>query len=155
MTINNTGAYNKNDRNFKSAKDLIRTLVEVVSRGGNFLLNVGPEPDGTIQPEFQERLLTMGKWLSVNGESIYGTTYGPIQGLTDVRTTARGRNVYVHVFDWPNEITVPGLPGQVESISLLAGEKPVEFHQNGPSLVMKTAGPQPDPYVTVFRLKMR
>ena len=60
MTINNTWAYNKNDRDFKSATQLIRTLVEVVSKGGNLLLNVGPTPEGTIQPEFQERLLAIG-----------------------------------------------------------------------------------------------
>ena len=56
MTINNTWAYNANDHEFKSAQFLIRSLVEVASRGGNFLLNVGPQPDGQIQPEFQERL---------------------------------------------------------------------------------------------------
>jgi alpha-L-fucosidase len=68
---------------------LIRSLVEVASRGGNFLLNVGPQPDGVIQPEFQERLPTIGSWLSVNGESIYGTTYGPLQGVLSIRTTVK------------------------------------------------------------------
>src|SRR5207253_6471137 len=74
MTINNTWAYNMHDREFKSAQFLIRGLVEVASRGGNFLLNVGPQPDGVIQPEFQDRLRAIGEWLSVNGESIYETT---------------------------------------------------------------------------------
>jgi alpha-L-fucosidase len=156
MTINHTWAYNKNDRDFKSAKDLVRTLVEVASRGGNFLLNVGPEPDGTIQPEFQERLLAIGKWLRVNGEAIYGTTYGPLQSLSFGRTTVKGRNVYLHVFDWKQEqITVPGLTGNVDSVSLLAGDRPVSFHQNGTTLVLNTSGIDPDPYVTVFRLKLR
>jgi alpha-L-fucosidase len=156
MTINHTWAYNKNDRDFKSAKDLVRTLVEVASRGGNFLLNVGPEPDGTIQPEFQERLLAIGKWLRVNGEAIYGTTYGPLQSLSFGRTTAKGRNVYLHVFDWQAEqITVPGLTASVESVSLLAGDRPVPFHQNGTTLVLNTSGIDPDPYATVFRLKLR
>jgi alpha-L-fucosidase len=156
MTINHTWAYNKNDRDFKSAKDLVRTLVEVASRGGNFLLNVGPEPDGTIQPEFQERLLAIGKWLRVNGEAIYGTTYGPLQSLSFGRTTAKGRNVYLHVFDWQaDQFTVPGLTASVESVSLLAGERPVPFHQNGNTLVLNTSGIDPDPYVTVFRLKLR
>ena len=157
MTINGTWAYNKNDRDFKSAKDLIRTLVEVASKGGNFLLNVGPEPDGTIQPEFQERLRTIGKWLSVNGEAIYGTTYGPLQALSFGRTTAKGTNIYLHVFDWPAspELSIPGLSDKVQSVTLLAGSRNVHFHQSGGNLVLDTTGVQPDPYVTVFRLSMQ
>lgn len=156
MTINHTWAYNKNDRDFKSAKELVRTLIEVASRGGNFLLDVGPEPDGTIQPEFRERLLAIGQWLSVNGESIYGTTYGPLQTLSFARTTAKGRTIYLHVFDWQKEqLTVPGLTGNVESVRLLAGNRPVSFHQNGTSLVLDTSGIQPDPYATVFSVKLQ
>src|SRR5277367_2433377 len=89
MTINNTWAYNMHDHDYKSAQFLIRGLVEVVSRGGNFLLNVGPQPDGVIQPEFQERLRAIGDWLAVNGDSIYGTTNGPVQGISSIRTTAK------------------------------------------------------------------
>jgi alpha-L-fucosidase len=156
MTINQTWAYNKNDRDFKSSKDLVRTLIEVASRGGNFLLNVGPQPDGTIQPEFQERLLAIGKWLAVNGEGIYGTTYGPLQTLSFGRTTAKGRTVYLHVFDWQKEqLTIPGIPGNVDSVSLLAGNRPVSFHQNGNTLILNTSGIEPDAYATVLRIKLR
>jgi alpha-L-fucosidase len=70
MTINSTWAYNSHDHEYKSSQMLIRSLVEVASRGGKFLLNVGPQPDGVIEPEFQERLRAIGSWLSVNGESI-------------------------------------------------------------------------------------
>ena len=63
--------------------------MEVTTEGGNFLLNVGPTPEGTIQPEFQERLRALGKRLKVNGESIYGTTYGPLQDLPFGKTTAK------------------------------------------------------------------
>ncbi len=154
MTINGTWAYNKGDRGFKSAQHLIRTLVEVASRGGNFLLNVGPGPDGTIQPEFQERLRAIGNWLSVNGEAIYGTTYGPLQALSFGRTTAKGDNVYLTVFDWPSgdQLQVPGLGRKVTSVKLLAGNTPVRFEQNGANLVLRTAGITPDANATVFRL---
>jgi alpha-L-fucosidase len=156
MTINHTWAYNKNDRDFKSAKDLVRTLIEVASKGGNFLLNVGPEPDGTIQPEFRERLLAMGKWLAVNGEGIYGTTYGPLQTLSFGRTTAKGRTIYLHVFDWRKEqLTVAGLKGSVDSVSLLAGNRAVSFRQNGDELVLNTSPIEPDAYATVLRMKLR
>ncbi len=156
MTINHTWAYNKNDRAFKSSKDLVRTLIEVASRGGNFLLNVGPEPDGSIQPEFRERLLAIGKWLSVNGDSIYGTTYGPLQNLPFGRTTAKGRYIYLHVFDWPSgPLSVPHLPGKLESVTLLNGDRPVPFEQHGETVSIQTAGLQPDPYATVFKLTMQ
>lgn len=155
MTINHTWAYNKNDRDFKSAKDLVRTLIEVASRGGNFLLDVGPAPDGTIQPEFRERLLAMGKWLAVNGEAIYGTTYGPLQTLPFGRTTAKGRTIYLHVFDWQKEqLTVPELTGSVDAVSLVAGDRPVSFRQNGHALVLDTSGIEPDAYATVLRIKL-
>ena len=110
MTINQTWAYNKNDHDYKSAQTLIRSLVEVASRGGNLLLNVGPQPDGQIQPEFQERLKAVGAWLTVNGESIYGTTYGPVQNVPGLRTTAGPKSIYVHVFDWtPSGCTLAGI----------------------------------------------
>ncbi|HEX4169840.1 MAG TPA: alpha-L-fucosidase [Bryobacteraceae bacterium] len=156
MTINHTWAYNKNDRDFKSSKQLVRTLIEVASRGGNFLLNVGPQPDGGIQPEFQERLLAIGKWLSVNGDSIYGTTYGPLQNLSFGRTTSKGRYIYLHVFDWPSgPLSVPQLTGKVASVTLLAGDRAVSFEQQSGNLIIQTTGLQPDPYATVFKLRMQ
>src|SRR5246500_2581251 len=131
MTINNQWAYNANDRDFKSAQFLIRGLVEVASRGGNFLLNVGPRPDGTIQPEFQERLRAIGDWLSVNGDSIYGSTYGPVQGINAIRTTSKRNIIFVHVFDWPSAaLDVPGLKAKVISAHLLATGQAVVFRQS-------------------------
>jgi alpha-L-fucosidase len=92
---------------------LIRSLVEVASRGGNFLLNVGPQPDEVIQPEFQERLPTIGSWLSVNGESIYGTTYGPLQGVLSIRTTVKKDKIFVRVFDRPRgPLEIDGLQSE-------------------------------------------
>lgn len=155
MTINNTWAYNKNDHDYKSAQMLIRSLVEVASRGGNFLLNVGPQPDGQIQPEFQERLRAIGQWLTLNGDSIYGTTYGPIQGLKDLRTTAKDKSIYVHVFDWTAPVCeIPGFEGRLLSARLLADGRPLTFRQTEGKLQIDVPAQAPDPNVSVIALKL-
>jgi alpha-L-fucosidase len=151
MTINNTWAYNLHDREFKSSQFLIRGLVEVASRGGNFLLNVGPQPDGLIQPEFQERLHAIGEWLAVNGESIYGTTYGPVQGLASLRTTAKNKKIFVHVFDWPSSaLDIGGLEAKVVSAHWLATGQPLKFHQTEAKLEIELPAQAPDPNVSTI-----
>ena len=153
MTINNTWAYNKNDLKYKSSQQLIRMLVEVASKGGNFLLNVGPTPEGTIQPEFEERLRAIGKWLEVNGEAIYGTTYGPLQRLTFGRSTAKGNTIYLHVFDWPaGKLEIAGLNRKVQSARLLAGNKSLTFGQQGDRLSIDVPAQAPDPNASVIAL---
>jgi alpha-L-fucosidase len=153
MTINNTWAYNIHDRDFKSAQFLIRGLVEVASRGGNFLLNVGPQPDGLIQPEFQERLRAIGNWLTVNGDSIYGTTYGPVQGMASLRTTAKGKRVYVHVLDWPSAtLEINGLDAKVIAAHLLATGQSLTFRQDAGKLQIDVPGHAPDPNVSTIAL---
>ncbi len=155
MTINDTWAYNKNDHEYKSARTLIRGLVEVASRGGNFLLNVGPQPDGQIQPEFQERLKAVGAWLILNGDSIYGTTYGPIQNVTSLRTTAGPKSVYVHLFDWtPPVCTLAGIDARVLSARLLASGASLKFRQNEGKLEIEIPPTAPDPDVSVIALNL-
>ena len=132
MTINNTWAYRPKDRNFKSTDALIRALIEVISRGGNFLLDVGPQPDGIIQPEFVERLQAMGEWTKRNAAAIYGTTFGPLQGQAAYRTTSRGNNVFVFVMDSDAAEAVVGALGRpVRQVKLLATGKPLAFHPSG------------------------
>jgi alpha-L-fucosidase len=153
MTINNQWAYNANDRDFKSAQFLIRGLVEVASRGGNFLLNVGPRPDGTIQPEFQERLRAMGDWLSVNGDSIYGTTYGPVQGNSSFRTTAKGNKIFFHVLEWPSAaLEIGGINPRVLSARLLANGQSLKFTQTEEKLKLDLPSQMPDANVTTIAL---
>ncbi len=163
MTINHTWAYNKRDLDYKSTTQLIRTLVEVASKGGNFLLNVGPRPDGTIQPEFQERLRGIGKWLQVNGEAIYGTTYGPIQGLAAVKTTTKGKTVYAHLFAWPagalelpwpaENLATLGLQSKVTDVTLLAGGAPLRFEQSPGHLRISLPAQVPDQAVSVLAIR--
>ncbi len=154
MTINDTWAYNKNDHNYKSSEFLIRSLVEVASRGGNFLLNVGPQPDGVIQPEFQQRLRAIGDWLAINGDSIYGTTYGPVQGMKSIRTTAKDSTIFVHVFDWP---TVPLELGEIDpkilSAHLIANGQPLKFRQTEAGVQIDLPPQAPDANVSVIALR--
>jgi alpha-L-fucosidase len=155
MTINNTWAYNQHDHDYKSSRTLIRSLVEVASRGGNFLLNVGPQPDGQIQPEFQERLKAIGAWLTLNGDSIYGTTYGPVQNVQGLRTTAGPKAIYLQLFDWmPSHFAVSGIDARVLSARLLANGSPLKFRQTEAKLEIEMPSSAPDPDVSVIALNL-
>ena len=154
MTINNTWAYNANDREYKSSEVLIRSLVEVASRGGNFLLNVGPQPDGAIQPEFKQRLRAIGDWLAINGESIYGTTYGPVQNMKSFRTTAKRGRLFLHIFDWPlSPLEISGLDTKVMSAHLVAGGQSLKFRQTERRLQIDLPQQAPGPNVTVIAVR--
>ena len=113
-------------------------------------------PDGTIQPEFEERLREIGDWLKVNGEAIYGTTYGPLQGLSYGRTTQKGSTVYLHVFDRPNgPLEVNGFERHVLSATLLAGRKAFPFKQDGGRLTIQVPAKAPDGNATVIALQTK
>lgn len=105
-TINHSWGYNSSDDNFKTTKQLIQYLVSAAGNNANLLLNVGPRPDGTIQPEFIERLKAMGKWTKKNGESIYGTCGGPMSSTSWGVMTHKGDIAYLHILDW-KESTLP------------------------------------------------
>jgi alpha-L-fucosidase len=100
MTICRQWAWKPNDR-MKSVRECVRTLVRVAGGDGNFLLNVGPMPDGRIEPRQVERLLEMGRWLRSYGHTIYGTRGGPFKPGRWGASTCRGESVYLHVFEWP------------------------------------------------------
>jgi alpha-L-fucosidase len=122
MTMNDTWGYNTKDANWKSTTTLIRTLIETASKGGNFLLNVGPTGEGVIPPESVERLREIGAWLRVNGPSIYGTHAGPFKRLPWGRCTSKAEHgehvLYAHVID-PPERGNSGSDGAVDSHCLV------------------------------------
>jgi len=128
-TINGAWGYNASDKRFKSATQLIQYLVKAAGNNANFLLNVGPMPNGKIQPEFTERLHAMGEWLRKNGDSIYGTRGGPVKPRPWGVTTQKAGKIYVHVFDWPDELLALPKLADVKTAALLANGQRVDLRQ--------------------------
>jgi alpha-L-fucosidase len=150
-TINGAWGYNASDKKFKSPGQLIQYLVKAAGNNGNFLLNIGPMPTGKIQPEFTERLHAMGDWLRKNGESIYGTRGGPVKPRPWGVTTAKDGKIYVHVFDWPDELlSLPKLVN-VTSAKLLADGRAVEVRQVEGGTILKLPDGR-DPIDTIIVL---
>jgi len=131
VTLNDTWGYKKNDNNWKPVSVLLRQLIEVASRGGNYLLNVGPTAEGVVPQPSVERLREVGRWMKVNGEAIYGTQASPFpyEASWGTATTKPGK-LYLHVFDWPKgELVLYGLRNKITRAYLLAGKKPLKVAQ--------------------------
>ncbi|MBI2537902.1 MAG: alpha-L-fucosidase [Gemmatimonadetes bacterium] len=155
QTINDSWGFRLHDGNHKSVRRLIRELVGAAGRNANFLLNVGPMPDGRIQPEFVERLLGVGRWLADHGEAIYGTRGGPIPPRPWGVTTQRGDQVYVHVLDWSDpELALPPLGRRVRAARLLGGGTRVSFREHATGLVLTLPARAPDEIDQVVVLEL-
>ena len=156
LTMNESWGFNITDRKFKSTRQLIGYLVRAAGRDANLLLNIGPRPDGTIQPEAVARLDSLGAWLRTYGTSIYGTRGGPVTPRPWGVTTQRGDSVFVHVLDWPDRVlSVPSLGARVVTASMLATGAPVSVSQVDGSVTLTlppSRGDEPD-RVIVLRTK--
>ena len=144
-TMNDSWGFRITDDHYKSTADLIRYLVRAAGRNANFLLNVGPMPNGEIQPEFLQRLTEIGKWTKQYGDSIYGTRGGPVAARPWGVTTQRGAMVYLHVLDWNQPVlALAGIPRPVRSAKLMRDGSNVEFSRISGGIVLKLPEAQAD-----------
>ncbi len=130
-TMNNSWGFNLQDKNYKSTKDLIQYLVKAAGYNANFLLNVGPMPNGKIQPEFISTLKKMGIWMKENGETIYGTRGGPVSPRSWGVTTYKGNKVYVHLLNpEDNTLLLPDFGKKVKGVTLFKTGALLKYKQD-------------------------
>ena len=176
MTINDTWGFKSYDDHFKSPETLLFNLIDIVSKGGNYLLNVGPTSEGLIpQPEV-DRLEGMGAWLKVNGEAIYGSgpscfgaEYGSqttekdgygnnakVSALKDWRCTTKPGKIYIHLFKWPDKkFDLDDVKGKVTKAYLLADRNTaLTFTQDGGKVSIALPDKAPDPIASVLTLEV-
>jgi alpha-L-fucosidase len=176
MTMNDTWGFKSYDTNFKSTEDLLRNLIDIASKGGNYLLNIGPDSHGIVPPAEAERLRDMGKWLAVNGAAIYGTQptlFGPEAGALSAtekdkkgapkfiptwnwRSTTTPDRVYIALFTWPaGSFHLEKLPRKVTRAYLLAdsAHTPLKLTQTGAALDVQLPAKSLDPIATVLVLE--
>ena len=160
MTMNGSWGYKSWDDKWKSTETLIRNLVDIASKGGNYLLNIGPKEDGTIPQESIDRLQQIGAWMKVNSEAIYATKASPLAplpwGRVTKKETATTTTLYFSVFDWPKDgkLFVPGLKNKIISAKLLAGgDLKVKSKDGG--IVMKVPATAPDAIATVIKVELK
>ncbi len=159
MTMNDTWGFKTNDHNWKSTATLIHNLVDISSKGGNYLLNVGPTCEGLIPEPSVERLQAIGQWMKVNHEAIYATKASPFKRLPWGRCTRAqdGTTLYLHVFDWPadGKLLVPGLKTPAKKAYLLADGKKVSFESVTEGLVLHVPATAPDNISSTIVLKLQ
>ena len=151
MTMGQSWAYNPDETAWKEPRKLIHNLVEVVSGGGNYLLNVGPTALGTFPSEAIQRLQHVGRWVREYQDAVFGSTYTLMHGASWGQATRRGNKVFLHVINWPsgNCLVIDPFPGTVRNVSLYSGE-PLVFSYRGGRLEINLPAQAPDPDVPVL-----
>ncbi|MBI9106977.1 MAG: alpha-L-fucosidase [Spirochaetales bacterium] len=155
MTMGDSWAYKSKEKNWKEPAKLVRNLIEVVSRGGNYLLNIGPDSSGRFPPEAVERLEYVSIWLKKYGKSMYGSTYTPLYGQGWGQATHNDDKVFLHISEWPESrrLEIKSFPVQVKSAALFGGES-LKFSQKGENLEISLPGEAPDKAVSVVALEI-
>jgi alpha-L-fucosidase len=157
-TMNDSWGYNMTDRNYKSSKSLIQYLVKAACYNANFLLNVGPMPDGTIQPEFTDTLAKMGQWVKKYGETIYGTRGAVMIPKKWGGFTQKGNTIYMHILaneGGENFLFVPELKQKIQKAVLFNGKQEVKFKQQPEGTFIYLTGIELNDIDTVIELQLK
>lgn len=154
-TLNNSWGFHINDRAYKSVKQVIHYLVNAAGRNANLLLNVGPMPNGEIQPEFSDTLTAAGAWLQKWGESIYGTRGNIIPPQPWGVVTAKDKALYVHLLNKiaTSHLFIPNLQQKITKAVLMNGNKPLKFKQQPEGVFVYLTDVIPDDIDTIIRLE--
>ncbi len=153
MTIGDYWQYSIKDTQFKSAAELIRILVDVVSRGGNLLLNVGPDPDGVVPEPLVERVKAIGAWLAAHGESIYGTTRSPFGPMENAWCTAKGNLLYIHLQQHPDgPLRLPKMENPIVGAKFLSNGATLKVDDATKTILLPET--LPDDSMTVIEVKL-
>ena len=154
--MNENWGYHADDENWKSVETLIQNLVDIASKGGNFLLNIGPRADGTFPQESVDRLVAIGEWLKRYGESIYGTTASPfLETPTWGRYTQKPGRLYAHVFNWPGNgrLPIPHLQNPINRIYLVDNpDVSLSYTLTDDEIVIQVPRQAPNPYASVVAI---
>jgi alpha-L-fucosidase len=144
-TLNGAWGFNIGDSNYKSVSEIERRLVRAAGNNSNLLLNIGPYPNGEIDPQFVTRLQAVGEWLQKYGDSIYGTRGGPIPPGDWGVTTQKGNKIYVHILNWGAPLlALPPMSTKITAAHSLVDNASVEFTQSADGVVLKVAPPKGD-----------
>jgi alpha-L-fucosidase len=163
MTMNDTWGFKSYDDHWKSVETIIHNLVDIASKGGNYLLNVGPDSEGLIPAPSVERLQAVGRWMKVNGPAIYGATASPFRSLPwgrcTQKTSSGGATLYLHVFRWPRDgkLAVPGLQNKVAKSYLLtaSGRQPLAAESGPDGWTVSVPAEAPDPISSTVVLQIK
>jgi alpha-L-fucosidase len=155
--LNETWGDSKFDTTWKSPGEVIRRLVEIVSKGGNYLLNVGPDGEGVIPGASVRILQKVGEWVEKNGESIYGTTASPFPEIPWGRCTVKENVLYFHVFEWPGRsgLVIDGLHNKIKNAALLVEpDRNLPITQEGTTARITLPENPPDEINTVIAVEI-
>lgn len=159
MTMGRHWGFNKRDT-FKSPRELVRNLIDIASKGGNYLLNVGPKPDGTFPQASIDILKNYARWMGKNSESIYGTSASPLGAITWGRCTTKQVGdkwrLYLHVFDWPTngKLRVPLVGNESSKAWMLDGGDKLTAKKAGNDIVIDVPSTMRDQDATVVVLEL-